>query len=848
MKKSLYFIPIYSPYRSLPYPSQAQIDDLINAILNIIQQDNRADIYHIGKMILPLLGFLENHPEKKDTVRQLIERKKLFIGPYYIQFNTGHTSGESLIRNLLIGHQKGRQIGDVLKNSYFMALRGRNSQVPQILTGFNIDAVLTDYDFQLTEKKTDGFRWEGIDGSKLLIGRAAFITPETFPTSKTHIREKLQKYLDESDNRIIVYQFNDRKRLDTIPMLLKKLAAAFNTELKIESIPECIWNLKDQIDYREVSEFRGEICLDALDMDAETQFDYFLKHSVDISLINRRLENNLLYVVEPWSLLTNYLKLKAKPIPVEEIWGNFLKNQAFTCLVNKQPEKFVQTLYTELTSLMNQTQEQVNEIITTIISDIQIRDSETDCYYFTVINPLPYSRSEIVELVLEMPLMVDRDTITVHEIDGREIPFRIIYKEEGALFKFDGKDTAQYHCAIDLRNFPGMGWKTYRIDLHGKPKPLLTPPISPEDNILENDFLKVEINDNGTLEVFAKETGELFSEIAYFVDEVDLGKYSAEDKTAVHLPLTTRKLHPQIKLLYNSPMVAAYRIEYFWEIPRSFNWTTFRRSSKHEWIKIIEVVRLDRLARQVDLKLEINDHAFDHMIKIYFPMAFTPNTTYTDGFFAVESRNLAGFRAPHCRTMSMGNFVGVSREEGGFVVFNDGINAYQLIKGKNYALNLTLVRDYQIVRSEESDDPEPSRNEKAEIHLAFYPHLSNWETGLTLTEAVIFNNPLVVRQMKQNEGHLPARMQFLKVSPETLLYSAFKPTEDGQAVALRLYNPTPHIINGEIITCLPIKAARYLTLEEHVIGPVEVSEPNRLAIKVFPKKIVTVKIVFDHQK
>ena len=848
MKKILYWVPVYTPYRSLPFPSQEQIDNVINEILIILQQENCSDIYHIGQMILPLLGFLENNPDKRALVRQLIEQKKLFIGPFFIQFNAGHTSGESLIRNLLIGHQKGRQIGEVLKGNYFRSLRGRNSQAPQILTGFNIDALLTDYDIQLTEKKAGEFIWEGGDGSKVLVGRAAFITPETLTVSKTRIKEILQKYFDESTNMIIVYQFNDRKGLDTMSMQYEKLASAFKAEIKIESIPECIWNIKDTIDQRELNSFKGEICLETADENAETQFDYFLKHSVDIGIINHRLENFLQYMVEPWSLLINYLKQNATPIAVEKIWSDYLKNQVFTCLVDKQPGKFVQTLYTELNHLMTETTDQIKGIIASIVSDIHIEKSPKECYYFTVINPLPYSRSEVVEIVIEMPFTVDRNSIAVHEVDGREIPFRILYKEEGALFKFDGKDTAKYHCAIDLMNFPGMGWKTYQVELYDKPKPFQAPPISPENNILENDFLRVEINDNGTLEVFAKETGEFFAEVAYFIDEVDLGKYRAEDKTATHIPLTTRKLHPQIKLLYNSPLAAAYRIEYFWEIPGSFNWTHFRRSSKHEWIKIIEIVTLDRLARQVDLKLEINDRAFDHMIKICFPIGFVPDNTYTDGFFSVEPRSFVAKSNPRCRMLTMGNFVGVSNEQGGFAILNDGINEYQLTKGKHNALTMTLVRDFQIVRSENSDGQGALRNEKTEIHLAFYPHLADWETGTILTEAVMFNNPLILRQLSQTGGALPARMQFLKVNPDTLLYSAFKSTADGQGAILRLYNPTPNMIDGEIKTCLPIKAARYLTLEEHVIAPIDVTDPNRLEIKVFSKKIVVIKIVFDQNK
>ncbi|HNZ36630.1 MAG TPA: glycoside hydrolase family 38 C-terminal domain-containing protein [Candidatus Marinimicrobia bacterium] len=298
-------------------------------------------------------------------------------------------------------------------------------------------------------------------------------------------------------------------------------------------------------------------------------------------------------------------------------------------------------------------------------------------------------------------------------------------------------------------------------------------------------------------------------------------------------------------MLYNSPKAAAYKIEYFWEIPEMFNWKNSRRSPRHETIKISEVVTLSSLSRMIDLKIEINDHAYDHMIKICFPVKFVPENTYTDGFFSVETRPFNSPQYLHCQALSMGNFVGVSNESGGFAIFSDGINEYQLLKGKHNVLTLTLVRDFPIVRSKKTGGTILSRNEKTEVHLSIYPRLSDWTSSDILTEAIIFNNPIIIRQMDQTNGYLPAKMQFLKVTPDTLFYSALKPTEDEKDVVLRLYNPTRNIIVGEIATYIPIKAARYLTVEEHIIAPLEISDPYRLKVKVFPQKIMTLKIIFD---
>jgi hypothetical protein len=70
----------------------------------------------------------------------------------------------------------------------------------------------------------------------------------------------------------------------------------------------------------------------------------------------------------------------------------------------------------------------------------------------------------------------------------------------------------------------------------------------------------------------------------------------------------------------------------------------------------------------------------------------------------------------------MRNFVGVSNEEGGFAVLSDSLTEYQLVKGKHSQLELTLVRNFSINKTDIYVDSKTQRNEKINIHLAFYPH------------------------------------------------------------------------------------------------------------------------------
>jgi len=73
--------------------------------------------------------------------------------------------------------------------------------------------------------------------------------------------------------------------------------------------------------------------------------------------------------------------------------------------------------------------------------------------------------------------------------------------------------------------------------------------------------------------------------------------------------------------------------------------------------------------------------------------------------------------------------------------------------------------------------------------------------------------------------------------------------QKGFAVAKVIYNfGRLEDLDIEQLKRLVRSISRYLTLEEHIIAPIDVNEPNRLEIKVFSKKIITVKIIFDKNK
>lgn len=90
---------------------------------------------------------------------------RLIIGPWYSLPEEYIVNGESLVRNLVIGHRKSLKYGKVSKLGYTPFSYGQTSQMPQIYQGFDLDTIIF---YRGINTKYAEFIMEGPDGSRVI--------------------------------------------------------------------------------------------------------------------------------------------------------------------------------------------------------------------------------------------------------------------------------------------------------------------------------------------------------------------------------------------------------------------------------------------------------------------------------------------------------------------------------------------------------------------------------------------------------------------------------------------------------------------------------------------------------
>lgn len=124
----------YKPFQEFRLRLVEVIDEVINQL-----DSNKVDCFYLDGQTIALEDYLEINPLKKDKIKELIRDKKFFVGPWYVLADEFLVSGESLIRNLIIGINQSKEFGCNDYVGYLPDSFGHISDMPRILKSFGIN-------------------------------------------------------------------------------------------------------------------------------------------------------------------------------------------------------------------------------------------------------------------------------------------------------------------------------------------------------------------------------------------------------------------------------------------------------------------------------------------------------------------------------------------------------------------------------------------------------------------------------------------------------------------------------------------------------------------------------------
>ena len=138
--------------------------ELIDTLIPLLEQDASYPHFMLDGQMAVVDDYLEVRPEAEERLRALAAAGRLSMGPWYILMDEFLASGETIVRNLQMGIERGAAFGGVMDVGYLPDMFGHIAQMPQILrlAGFDDAVVWRGVPSEVTR---NAFVWEAPDGS-----------------------------------------------------------------------------------------------------------------------------------------------------------------------------------------------------------------------------------------------------------------------------------------------------------------------------------------------------------------------------------------------------------------------------------------------------------------------------------------------------------------------------------------------------------------------------------------------------------------------------------------------------------------------------------------------------------
>ena len=859
-------------------------------LLDTMENDKNFDYFMYDAQTSILDDYLTVYPENRERLKKLISDKRVFVGPWYTQPDFYLISGESLVRNLLIGSNIADDMGHSMETGYIPDSFGQSAQLPQILNGFDLKSVLVWRGIACDDIDDSVFSWQSPDGSEILgihfplgYGYNRYL-PADKENAVKKILETEEKIADRfKDGEVMLMGGGDHTTIQNgLPDIINYANEYFkknNYDLNIKiSNPELLTkDIKNALkkSSRKLQVLHGEL------RNPKEQRVHFGDSSsrMDIKYLNKTLEYKISSVIEPLSTFA-YLE--------NGIYSNGLINKSWKYLFENQAHDSICTCCTDEShdDIMNRFKYsgQINKELENMFFRYMEREldlSQIKGRAVLLVNTLPYKREKFIEITV----YTKEKEFSIYTSAGKKIPYEIVSSLNTDLSETDislAMDIASENYILDSysKNPKYVFWKNkiiissdflpaggYEvIDIRENEAANNNEKlVSSHENQLENEYLKINIKENGSLDIFEKESGEKFSALIYEEkgDDGDEYDYSPPKNDRI---FTTENLKAEITKLYENNFETAFEIKHVMMVPNALNPDRSGRNTELTELKIKSTVSLRAASRIIAVKTELYNNSHDHIIKVLCSAPVTTDSSYAGDHFSVIKRDNQisvpenwkelNYKSKPLPIYPMQGFTDISDSKTGIAVLSAGLPEYEIYN--NDTIALTLMRsvgkmgksDLEIrpgrVSGIEFNTPDSQMTGNYKFEFGIIPHSGNYSDTQIQRLVSLYSAPVNVKQFLEDikTGDRPLRKEYIELTGNNIEVSALKKAERDKNIILRLFNPSQKLSeNNRLKINFPHNSVSITNLKETAfLGNLEISDNSYILPDLKNAEILTLKI------
>jgi alpha-mannosidase len=834
-KDTFFFIP-HTHWEGAVFKTREEYLEM--GLPNILRALNLLKAYPDYRFVLDqacyVKPFLERYPQEQAAFSKFVDEGRLaIVGGTDVMLDVNMPGGESFVRQVLYG--KGyfrRKLGLDVTVGWQLDTFGHHAQMPQLLK-------LAGYRSFWFMRGVSGwdvpseFLWEGVDGSRIpafWLPQTYAVThgsPKTLPEFTRFMKERFDSLAPfaRGPGRVGIAGADVCEPEEHVPRLVEEFNRQPNPPFHLRlGVPADFEAMVAKRPPRPV--IKGEL---------NPIFQGTYSSRIELKQRTRDIER-LLTAAEKLGVLLHWLAVPADDQILWRAWEPVLFNQAHDLMSGVMTDRVYEDTVRGYDFSKRLADEEVSARLRDLAATI---DTRGDGIALVVFNTLGWRRTDVA---LADVGFSDGDIMDVKLVgpDGQPVPVQLLKSQ-----RYSGGGLMRAEIAFVARDVPSMGHCVYRlIPLRAPAAP--SPAAAPqEDAAIENEHYRLEFGPAGEilrLLVKAERWNALGGPANVVAREEDRG-----DLWELYRPLdggsriAMKDCHGVPK-----PGAAALSTERAGRPGRALRGTVVSEfAAAHPFGAkghFSTAVRLYAGLRRIEIRTRILNNERFVRYRALFPTSVEKGESVHEIPFGAIQRP-AGIEFP------AQNWIDYANGARGVALLNRGLPGHNVADG---TIMLSLMRSTAIVAYGFGGGYEPGMSSESGFEMgkeltfdyALVPHAGGWRQAAVYRDGLEFNHPLLVRAEPAHPGVLPARWGFLEITPASIVVSALKPGDGGDAV-LRVYEAAGQSAGGAKIrlSARVLSAQEVNLMEDH--GPSLKVAGDAVQTDLGPFEIKTVRLRLD---
>lgn len=860
----------YVPFQSFRY----NLVDMINSLLEILDKNPDYKLFCLDGQTIVLEDYAEIEPIRAEKLRSYIEQGRIKVGPWYVMPDEFLLSGESLIRNLMIGDSLSKKWGsEPWKYGYVNDIFGHIAQMPQIFSGFGINGAYIGRGLGNTD--FNHFLWKSPDGTECYTSIGAYGAFARDNMSKygtegfsSILKDWIDLAFSRSNAPIAFFSNTDDHKYPTefTPEVIKMISKLYpDAEVADADLSEMANELKQ---YKNaLPQVNGEL-IKPLSCDTVKGANLKVLYHTLSSYYPLKQQNDI---------CQNMLEKRIEPmLAVSDIEGNTINHRfvdvAYKYLVQNHPHDSIcgcscDQVHKDMVYRFDQTSEICDRLYEKFLqfeNDVYITNDGDSEYKLKIYNFQTCESKRIYKVNIYFykgfkstrfgyARMERINNFVVFDSNGEEVPYQILSIKRNVKKRVVSafQSIAEYDVytvAFDAE-IPPCGYSVFSI--RPKNERIIYPlKMVSGDCFAENKFVRLEILSNGEFKITDKRNGKEYNGLNRFYDNGEVGDGWRHQDPINDEVFSGYSGNATISVIHSGFAVTSFRIEKEMIIPKYLDSTTLSRSSERERLKITYTVTLYSDSPAVEVEMQIDNNVKDHRMRLLFPTNTSGKTYFAGQAFYFAERNkgvdisTSSWEEPECVEKNMNGIIGKRDDDGNGLAFVSpyGLHEAGCLDDLDNTIAVTLFRCFdRVFLQTQSNLAQLQQKMNFKYGILPLDRNTSYSDIVRLQQRLSDSDIAFSKRVKDNTSVLPSK-SYLEFSNKDIVLSIFKCSQDGKGYIVRAYNVSGNSASTNLRIGFDFNNLYESNMNEEIIKKVEIDKEKDLGLVFRPWEIKTFRI------